>query len=170
MLTLLVSCLKPAFFSRNEFRTIKSKFFLCSFFKALAFSFSVSIAKPISIWLSLFFCPNDAKISLVALSVILMLSPFFLIFCIAVCSGVKSATAAAITVISAVSNSLCTASYICAAFCTLIVWMFGWVACKCVGPKTKTTSAPRAAASSAMAIPILPLEWFPIKRTGSIDS
>ena len=38
------------------------------------------------------------------------------------------------------------------------------------GPSTRQTSAPRAAASAASATPILPLERFPMKRTGSIGS
>jgi hypothetical protein len=39
-----------------------------------------------------------------------------------------------------------------------------------VGPVTSVTSAPRAARSPAIAMPIFPLERLPMKRTGSNDS
>ena len=38
------------------------------------------------------------------------------------------------------------------------------------GPATSTTSAPRRAAASAIANPILPLLRLPMKRTGSMSS
>ena len=39
-----------------------------------------------------------------------------------------------------------------------------------VGPVTSVTSAPRRAASAAIAMPILPLDRLPMKRTGSMSS
>ena len=39
-----------------------------------------------------------------------------------------------------------------------------------VGPSTSVTAAPRRAASPARAMPILPDEQLPMKRTGSIGS
>jgi hypothetical protein len=62
------------------------------------------------------------------------------------------------------------ASYISLAVMTEVVLTAGLFGFKSVGPNTKVTSAPWLASSSAMAMPILPLEWLPIKRTGSSGS
>ena len=53
---------------------------------------------------------------------------------------------------------------------TLTSLILLFASCWLVGPATKVTFAPAFAAASAIENPILPDEWLPIKRTGSIAS
>jgi hypothetical protein len=62
-----------------------------------------------------------------------------------------------------------TASCICAALRTSMRVTPAGVA-SAPGPATSTTSAPRSAATAAIAKPILPLLRLPRKRTGSMSS
>ena len=59
--------------------------------------------------------------------------------------------------------------YISSAETTLVVFMLCSISIS-EGPNTKCTCAPLLKSSSAMATPILPLEWFPMNLTGSIAS
>src|SRR5690606_5429500 len=94
---------------------------------------------------------------------------FFLIFSLTVFFGVKSATAAAIIIMSALATCCWTLLYISSAVCTSILWMEedGLIA---DGPITKVTSAPSWAAFSASAVPIFPVEKLLMNLTGSIFS
>ena len=73
------------------------------------------------------------------------------------------------TALSAVANSLTEASYISCAERTSIRRTPVGVGSD-VRPLMSTTSAPRRASASAMAYPILPVEWFEMNRTGSMAS
>lgn len=70
---------------------------------------------------------------------------------------------------SAVANSLTEASYISCAERTSIRRTPVGVGSD-VRPLMSTTSAPCRASASAMAYPILPVEWFEMNRTGSMAS
>src|SRR6185312_2840397 len=62
---LLVSLPKPAPSSFNELSTIKSAFFFDNFLIAFSFSFSVSSAKPTSVWEPDFIFPDSQRMSFV---------------------------------------------------------------------------------------------------------
>ena len=83
--------------------------------------------------------------------------------------GAKSATAAAMTRMSAVGAWRRIASRIAAAVVAVSVSTpRGGVTL--IAPATRVTAAPRSRAASAIATPIFPLERLPMKRTGSIGS
>jgi hypothetical protein len=94
--------------------------------------------------------------------------PAFLIFVSETATGRKSATAAAITTMSAASLRPTTARCISAAVSTDTASMPVPVGGAAV--VTRVTLAPRDAASSAMAWPCLPEDRLPMKRTGSMGS
>ncbi len=83
-------------------------------------------------------------------------------------AGRKSATAAAMTATSTPAARSQTASAISWAVSTVISAARGGAGRLEV--ETSVTSAPRAAASAAIAYPIFPEERLPMKRTGSIGS
>ena len=93
----------------------------------------------------------------------------FFSFVSTTCFGRKSATAAAMTTASASARWASTAARISSADVTRSTTTFGGGA-TVPGPSTSRTCAPRRAASDATAMPMMPLEWLPMNRTGSIAS
>ena len=84
--------------------------------------------------------------------------------------GLKSATAADIITTSVLLYLAITFSYISSEEVISVRSMDESESFWFVGPLIRKTLAPNFEAVSANAKPIFPLEWFPINRTGSIDS
>ena len=85
------------------------------------------------------------------------------------CFGAKSSTAAAITRMSAPGASRITAWRMAPAVAAFTTFTPGG-GLTLMAPAIRVTVAPRSRAASAMAVPILPLDRLPMKRTGSMGS
>ena len=151
MVTLFVSCWKPAPASLRELSTMKSNCLRRNFSWACTNSFTVSRAKPTRRWSARFCAPKAAAMSRVGTRLSSNpLSPRF-IFSAATASTVKSATAAHMIAALHEGKSAVVASYISAALSTSVRRILGCFTSSFVGPLTNSTSQPLLAHSSAKA-------------------